>query len=140
VEALDDRRRVDVLLEEVLCVLQEFARHRHRGRRAVAGLVLLGFRDLDDHLGRRVVDVHLLEDGHAVVGDRDRSHRVDEHLVHPFRAERRANRLGDRACRPDVELLGVTVLYPLCVLPHDDHGLASHSLTHSHRIIVWSSI
>jgi len=132
VEALDDRCRVDVLFEEVLGVLEELARDRDRARRAVAGLVLLRLGDLDDHLGGRVVDVHRLQDGDAVVRDGDVAHRVDEHLVHPFRPERRTYGLGDAARRGDVVLLCVTVLDALGVVAHDDHRLTLlHSLAHT---------
>jgi len=131
VEPFDDRRRVDVLLQEVFGVFQQLAGQRDGRRRAVTGLVLLCLCDLDDHRGRRVVDVHLLEDGNAVVRDGDVAHRGDEHLVHPFRPERRAYGLRDRSRRRDVVRLCVTVFHPLGVLTENYHRLSLHSLAHS---------
>jgi hypothetical protein len=136
VVAADDGRRVDVLLEQVLRLLQELAGQRDGRRRAVADFVLLGLGDLDDHLGRGVLDVHLVEDSHPVVGDGDRPEARDEHLVHAFRPERRPYGVRDRAGRPDVVFLGVAVLDPLGILAHDDHGLTLHLLAHVARQLI----
>src|SRR5439155_567497 len=56
---------------------------------------------LDGDVGE-VLDVDLLEDRHAIVRDDDVSQAVDEHLVHPTRAEGRANRIRDGLRRCDV--------------------------------------
>ena len=132
VEPLDHRRRVDVLLEEVLGVAEELAGDRDGCRCAVARLVLLCFRDLDDHRRCRVVDVHLLEDRDAVVRDGDVPHRGDEHLVHALGPQRRSYRFGDRLRRRNIVRLGVAVLHSLGVFTEDDHRLPSHSLLLAH--------
>ena len=96
------------------------------GRRgAVAGLVLLALGHLDEHLGRRVLDVHLLEDGHAVVRDDDVPRGVDEHLVHPLGAERRPDRAGDAPRREDVRASGVAPAGPLAGAAEDVDGLTA---------------
>jgi len=132
VEPFDDGRRVDVLVEQVLGVLEEFTRDGDGRCGAVAGLVFLCLCDLDDHRGRRVVDVHLLKDGDAVVRDGYVAHRGDEHLVHPLGPERRADRLRDRAGGRDVVFLCRLVFHPLGVLSQNYHRLALHlSLAHN---------
>ncbi len=62
---------VDVLVEEFLGLREEFAGHDDRRGRAVAHFVFLGLGDLDNHVGGGVLDVHLVEDGDAVVRDDD---------------------------------------------------------------------
>ncbi len=79
---LDDCCRVDVVVEQVLACRQKFPVQHGRGRRSVADFVLLSLCDLDDHLRRRVFDVHLCEDGRPVVGDDHLTIVGDEHLVH----------------------------------------------------------
>ena len=103
-----DHGRVDVLLEEVFRTLQEFSGDNDRGGRPVADFVVLGLRDLDHHLCGRVLDVHLFQDGHAVVGDDDIADRVDEHLVHSLRTESRPYCICNGLGRSDVHALGIT--------------------------------
>jgi len=68
----------------------------------------------------------------SFVRDGDAARRVDEHLVHPFRPERRTYGFGDAARRGDVVLLCVLVLDALGVVAHDDHRLTLlHSLAHT---------
>ncbi len=102
VVAAGDDRGVDLLVEERLGALQHLAGEHDRGRGAIAALLVLGLGDLHQHLRGRMLDVDLLEDRDAIVRDRDVAHRVDEHLVHPARAERRADGVGDRARGGDV--------------------------------------
>ena len=103
-ESAGDDGRVDVLLEQVLGALEELAGEDDRGRRSVPALLVLGLRDLHQHLGGRVLDVDLLEDRDAVVRDRDVAHPVDEHLVHAARTERRPHGVRDGPGRGDVVL------------------------------------
>eukprot|EP01052_Picozoa_sp_SAG31_P008673 SAG31_NODE_441_length_15661_cov_17.905423_16_plen_73_part_00 len=49
--------------------------------RTVAGLHVLRVRQVDDHLRRGVLHLHLLHDGGAVVGDDDVVRRGHDHLV-----------------------------------------------------------
>src|SRR6059036_478329 len=100
--AVHDERRVDLLLDEALRFFEEFPGQDDGARRAVADLVVLGLRDLDQHLGRRMLDLDLLQDRDPVVRDRHVAEGVDEHLVHAFRAEGRLDRVGHRASRGDV--------------------------------------
>jgi len=74
---------VDILIEELLGLIEELTGDDDSGGGAVTDFLLLRLADLDDHVGRRVVDVHLLQDGDAVVRDDDGPAGVDEHLVHP---------------------------------------------------------
>src|SRR2546425_5399125 len=82
-----DHGRMDVLVDEVLRLLEQLACQDHGRRGAVAGLLVLGLRDLDEHLRGGVFDVNLLEDRDAIVRDDDIPEAVYEHLVHAARAQ-----------------------------------------------------
>src|SRR2546427_1794115 len=94
--------RMDVLVDQVLRLLEQLSRQDDGRRGAVAGFLVLGLRDLDEHLGRGVFDVNLLEDRDAVVGDDDVPEAVHEHLVHSAGAQGRAHRIRNRLRGRDV--------------------------------------
>ena len=125
---LDDGRRVDVLVEQVLGAREQFARQHRRSRRAVADLLLLRGGDLDDHLGGGVLDVHLLQDGRAVVRDDDVSGVGHQHLVHPARPECRSYRLRDGFPGADVGRLRVLPARAFAALCENEHRLAAEGL------------
>ena len=81
-ETFADDGRMNILLYEVLAALEELASDDDGAGGAVVAVLLLGLGNLDNHLGRGVLDVHLLEDGSTVVGDYHIPHAVDQHLVH----------------------------------------------------------
>ena len=87
-ESFADDGGMHVLLDEVFTALQQFARQNHSRRCAVKAMLLLCFGDFNDHLRSRMLNVHLLENGGAVVGDDHVTHRVNEHLVHALWPER----------------------------------------------------
>ena len=97
-EALDDGHGVDLLVDEVLSLAQEFAREDHDGGCAVAHLVVLRLGDVDEDPGGGVVDVDGLEDGGAVVGDGHLVALGDGHedLVHALGTEGALDEIGDR--------------------------------------------
>lgn len=90
-------------------------RRRHCSRRApdddgsgaVAGGGVLGLGELDEHLGGGLEDLHLVEDGGAVIGDDDLVGGGGDHLVHALGAQTGANRVGDGACGHDVGVADV---------------------------------
>ena len=100
--ARGDYGRMNVLFDQVFRLLEQLSREDDRRGRAVAGLLVLGLRDLDEHLGRRVLDVNLLQDRHAIVRDHDVPEAVDQHLVHPAGPEGRADRVRNGLRRGDV--------------------------------------
>src|SRR5881628_1754644 len=124
--AVHDERRVDLLLDEALRLLEELPGQDDGARRAVADLVVLGLRDLDQHLGRRVLDLDLLQDRDPVVRDRHVAEGVDEHFVHAFRAEGRLDRVGHRASRGDVVEHRAFPLLALRPFLQDDDLLTAH--------------
>ena len=71
-------------------------------------VLLLGFGDLDYHLGGRLYDVHLLEDCRPIIGDYDIAHAVDQHLIHSLWPKGTANTVGDRLCGGDILTLGTS--------------------------------
>ena len=130
-----DHRGVDVLVEELLGALQELARdHDCRGG-AVADLVVLGLGDLDHHLGGRVLDVHLLQDRHAVVRDHDVADRVDEHLVHALRAECGPDCVRDGLGRGDVVALRVPTAGTRGPFPEDEDRLSGKLLRQEYHLM-----
>src|SRR5947209_8124420 len=124
--AVHDERRVDLLLDEALRLLEEFPRQDDGARRAIADLVVLGLRDLDQHLGRRMLDLDLLQDRDSVVRDRHVAEGVHEHLVHAFRAKGRLDRVGHRAGRCDVVEHRAFPLLALGPFLQDDDLLPAH--------------
>jgi hypothetical protein len=132
--------RVDVLVEEVFGFAEKFAGDDDRRGRAVAHFVFLGLGDFDNHVRGGVLDVHLVEDGDAVVRDDDTAGVVDEHLVHPFRTECGTDGFGDGFAGCDVHRLCVFARGSLRVLGQYDEGLVTHLLSHSHGMIDCDSI
>jgi len=127
VVALDDGRRVDVVLEQVLGLREQLPGQDRGGGRAVADFLLLRLGDLDDHLGGGVLDVHLAQDGRPVVRDDDVAVVRDEHLVHAARAECRPYGFGDRFAGVDVRRLCVLSAGSLGVLRENHERLSAHA-------------
>mmetsp|Transcript_34240 Transcript_34240/g.58610 ORF Transcript_34240/g.58610 Transcript_34240/m.58610 type:complete len:562 (+) Transcript_34240:259-1944(+) len=92
------RLRVHLLLDELLRLAQELARQHADRRGAVTDLVVLHLGDVDEHLGRGVVDEDRLQNGGTVVGDGDMATlaRGLQNLVHPLRPQRGLHEIGDR--------------------------------------------
>jgi len=70
-----------------------------------------------------MLDLHLLEDRDAVVGNGDVARRVEEHLVHPLRTERRPDGFGDCLPGRDVHRPRVLSRDLLGLLREYDEGL-----------------
>src|SRR6266571_5075720 len=94
--------RVDVLVDQVFGLLEQLPRQDDGRRGAVAGFLVLGLRDLDEHLRRGVLNVDLLENRDAIVRDDDIPEAVHEHLVHSAGAQGRADRISNRFRGGDV--------------------------------------
>ena len=120
---------VDVGVDQVEGLLEKFSGDDDGGGGSVSDLLVLGLCDLHEHLGRGVLDVHLLEDGHTVVGNDDVADGVDEHLVHSPRSEAAPYGIGDGPCRGDVVELSVLSFVSLGAFPEDKHRCVTH--THS---------
>ena len=86
-EAFTNDGRVDVLLNQILASLEQFSGKNHSRRRAVIAMLFLSFGHFNDHFRRRMLNVHLLENGRAVVRDDNIAHGINEHLVHTFRSQ-----------------------------------------------------
>mmetsp|Transcript_1370 Transcript_1370/g.4189 ORF Transcript_1370/g.4189 Transcript_1370/m.4189 type:complete len:606 (+) Transcript_1370:131-1948(+) len=99
--AAHDGLRVQAVLDERLHLLEDLAAEEHHGRRAVANLRVLRHANLRQHARRGVNNVQQLHNRRAVVGDGD-SLAVVHQLVHAARAERRSDRVHDRAARINV--------------------------------------
>ena len=67
--SIDDGLRVDLHVDELLALPQQFAGQHGHSRSAVPDLFVLGLGDVDQDLGCWVVHVHRTQDGGAVVCD-----------------------------------------------------------------------
>lgn len=56
-------------VNELLSFSEQLSCEDCDGGGAVSNFLVLGFGDIDEDLGSRVVDVHRSEDGGAIVGD-----------------------------------------------------------------------
>lgn len=68
---LDNRLRVNLHVDQPLPFTQQLTRQHANGRRSITDFIVLNFGDVDEDLGRRVVEGDGFEDRRAVVGDRD---------------------------------------------------------------------
>ena len=66
-----DHGRMDVLFDQVFRPLEQLSREDDGRRRAIARFLVLGLRDLHEHLRGGVLDVNLFQDRHAIVRDDD---------------------------------------------------------------------
>ncbi|MPM66600.1 hypothetical protein SDC9_113510 [bioreactor metagenome] len=96
---------VNVGVYEVQGLLQKLPCENDGGCGTVPYFCILGLRDLDQHLGCRVLYIHLLEDRHTVVGYDNIPHGVHEHLVHSPGTKAAPHRVRNRpGCCDVVEL------------------------------------
>ena len=79
-------------------VHQRAGHDRGRGR-AVAHFMLLGLGNIDHHLGGRMIDIHFIQNGDAVVGDDHLTEPVHQHSIQSFGADRSLHRRRDRPDR-----------------------------------------
>ena len=107
-----DSHSLNVLFQEVFCTLEKLSGDDHGRRGAVTDFIVLGLCDLHHHLGGRMLDVHLLQDGHSIVGDDHISDGVNEHLVHTLGSKSGPYCTGHRFRGGDVHALGVTPAGP----------------------------
>ena len=119
---------MDVGVDQGLGLLEQLSGQDDAGRGSVSALGVLGFGDLDDHLGGGVLDIDLLEDGHSIVGDDDISDGVDQHLVHSLGSEGGPDRVGHGLGGADVVELCFLVFAPLRALFEHDDGLVSRTV------------
>ena len=100
---------MDVLVDKVLAALEQLSCYDDGTGGAVEAVLLLSLGNLDNHLGSRVLDVHLLEDGSTIVGDDYITHCIDEHLVHSLWSKGTANRVRNCfGCSDIIALSGLT--------------------------------
>lgn len=83
-----------------LCVFVN-VRHKKKGRKRKKRE-----RETND-FGSRMLELELLKDGGAVVGDGDVARGGRDHLVHAAGTQRRAQRVGNRTARHNVRLADV---------------------------------
>src|SRR5690349_15033655 len=124
---MDYYRRMHALVDESLSLLEESAGEDNSRLCSISSLVVGCLRDLHEHLGGRMLNVHLLQQCRAVVGDGDITKRIDEHLVHASRAERALDYFGNQFGRLNVVPLGLPPPRPTAPFFEDNYGLAAGS-------------
>lgn len=67
----DNGRRVNLVLDQLVGALQKLGGDDHDRSRTVTDLAVLLLRQLDQHFARRVLHFEKLENGGAIVADRD---------------------------------------------------------------------
>ena len=120
---------MDVLIDHILGPFQDLAGQDHRRGGPVADLLILGFRDLDQHLRRGMFHVNFLEDRDPIVGDHDVTHAVHQHLVHPTGPEGRPNGVGDGLGGRNVAHLGaLAAIAAGAFLQNQNWGCSHHDI------------
>lgn len=69
--SIDNGLRVDFLVNEFLGFAQKLGSKDGDGGGAITNFIVLNFRNVDEHFGRRVVESYGFEDCGAVIGHRD---------------------------------------------------------------------
>ena len=71
--------------------------HDRRSRGPVADFMLLGFGNINHHLGGGMVDIHFVKNSHAIIGDDHFAETIHQHGVQAFGTDRPLYRRSDRA-------------------------------------------
>lgn len=106
-ERVGDDRRVDAVGQEDVALFQESARNDDDGGGTVTSGRVLRLGELDEHLGGGLEDLHLVEDGGAVVGDDDLAVGSGDHLVHALGSQAGPDGIGHGSSGEDVGLADV---------------------------------
>ena len=134
VEAVRDFKRVNSLVKKLLGLLEDGSGKHDNTRGAVADLVVLGGRELDEEFGSLMMDLkvlafkctylHFLENCGAIIGDDDFAIGRHEHLVHALGTERGLEEGGNGPGSQDVDLVGLKALDSLLLtlFTEDDEG------------------
>jgi len=107
------------MVTELVRDCQHLGGENDDARRAVADFLVLGSRDLNHGLGRRVLDGDLPQDGVAVVGHHNSAHGVHEHLEHGLWAEAGPDDISDGLSGLNVFRLDLATGAALCILAQD---------------------
>ncbi|KAG5522546.1 hypothetical protein RHGRI_034641 [Rhododendron griersonianum] len=113
VESIGYDGGVNAGVEEGEALLEECAGNDDDGGGSVAGDDVLGLGELDEHLGGGLEDLHLVEDGGAVVGDDDLAGGGGDHLVHALGAQAGPDGVGHDIGAADA-FLALVVHVGLC--------------------------
>jgi hypothetical protein len=125
-EAVSNLQWVDSLVEELLGLLENGASKDNDTSSSISDFIILGSRELNQEFGGLMMDLHLLKDGGAIVGDDDLSIWTNEHLVHSLWSEGSLEEGGNGSCSQDVNLVGLESLNSLlfALLSQDDERAA----------------
>ena len=79
---------MNLVLYEIVCSAEELSSKDDNRGGTITYLTVLDLRELDQNFSGRVLNLELLEDGGAIIGDGHVADVVDEHLVEALRSER----------------------------------------------------
>lgn len=99
-----DTDGVDSLVDQLRSLLEQGTGQHDNTSGSVTNLVILRLGQLDQQLCYVIRDLHLLQDGGAIVGDCDIAVGGDENLVETARTEGSLDKVGDGAGGEDVRL------------------------------------
>ncbi len=104
---------MDLLLDKSLRSFEKLAADNNRSCGSIANLVFLGLGNLNHHLGRRMLDIHLLKNRHTIIGDNDVTKAVHKHFVHSPGSEGALHSFSDNLRCENVCALRVSTAPPL---------------------------
>ena len=85
--------RMNALIDQTFGLLHESTSQNYDSRGSVTDLVVLRLGELDHELGDFVIDVHVLEDCGAIIGDGHIAVRADHQLIQTFWPQRCLERI-----------------------------------------------
>ena len=124
--ALGEQPGVDAVGEVALRLLHQLAHDQHRRRGAVAGDIVLRRGNARDHHGRRVLNLHLVQQRVAVLGQLDVAGAGHEHLERALGSEVGLQHVLKAASRLDVHLRCDALLEDLSVGVDHLRAIARH--------------
>jgi hypothetical protein len=132
--ALGDPNGMNASLKKTLSLFEKSTSHDNNSGSSITNFIVLTSGKLNHELGNLVVNVHLLQDGGAVVGDGDVAVRALKHFVHAFRAERGTEDASDGFAGGDVSFLSIETSQStlLLLLLEDNEGPSELVESQSH--------
>ena len=127
-ESFTDYGWMHVLFDEIFRTLEEFSREDNSRSGSIIAMLLLCFCNLNDHFCCRMLNVHFLENGSAIVRNDNVTHGIHEHFVHPFRAQCGTHRICYRFRSSDVVRLSATSSRALRTFFEDENWCLSISV------------
>src|SRR6266566_92667 len=99
---------MNISIQQSLSAGEELAGKDYRCCGSVTYFAVLGLCDLNEHFGGRILNIHFLHDGCAVICYDDVSDAADHHLVHAARADGGTDGFGQDLGGHDIAPLSIS--------------------------------